>query len=152
MRWQSGDCYADNCDNGAYFIRLPCGTLACAARANGWGGLQAQMLHIAQGNALGGAYALIKVSRPEMSCKRGQSSLLGLPSAADIMKRATCFMRGNAPWHCVCVLRARGAWHFCAVGSKMPNVLIAAYVTQGVALGYGQQLGLQPAATFCLFL
>mgnify|MGYP003559356412 CR=1 FL=1 len=32
-----------------------------------------------------------------MSCKRGQSSLLGLPSAADIMKRATCFMRGNAP-------------------------------------------------------
>ena len=32
-----------------------------------------------------------------MSCKRGQSNLLGLPSAADIMKRATCFMRGNAP-------------------------------------------------------
>ena len=29
----------------------------------------------------------------------------------------------------------------------MPNVLIAACVTQGVALGYGQQLGLQPAAT-----
>ena len=52
----------------------------------------------------------------------------------------------------VCVLRARGAWHFCAVGSKMPNVLIAACVTQGVALGYGQQLGLQPAPTFCLFL
>ena len=74
--------------------------IARAEWANGWGGLQAQMLHIAQGNAPGGAYALIKVSRPEMSCKRGQSSLLGLPSAADIMKRATCFMRGNAPWHC----------------------------------------------------
>ena len=29
----------------------------------------------------------------------------------------------------------------------MPNVLIAACVTQGVALGYGQQLGLQPAPT-----
>ena len=29
----------------------------------------------------------------------------------------------------------------------MPNVLIAACVTQGVALGYVQQLGLQPAAT-----
>ena len=49
-------------------------------------------------------------------------------------------MRGNAPWHCVCVLRAFGAWHFCAVGSKMPNVLIVACVTQGVALGYGLQL------------
>ena len=45
----------------------------------------------------GNDVALIKVSRSEMSCKRGQSSLLGLPSAADIMKRATCFMRGNAP-------------------------------------------------------
>ena len=90
--------------------------IARAEWANGWGGLQAQMLHIAQGNALGGAYALIKVSRPV---------------------RATCFMRGNAP--CIaCVLRARGAWHFCAVGSKMPNVLIVACVTQGVALGYGQ--------------
>ena len=42
-------------------------------------------------------------------------------------------------------LRARSAWHFCAVGTKMPNVLIAACVTQGVALGYGQQLGFQPA-------
>ena len=39
--------------NGAYFIRLPC------ARANGWGGLKAQMLLLAQGNALGWAYALI---------------------------------------------------------------------------------------------
>ena len=28
---------------------------------------------------------------------------------------------------------------------KMPNVLIAAYASQGVALGSGQQLGLQPA-------
>ena len=45
----------------------------------------------------GNDVALIKVSRSEMSCKRGQSNLLGLPSAADIMKRATCFMRGNAP-------------------------------------------------------
>ena len=42
-------------------------------------------------------------------------------------------------------LRARGAWHFCAVGIEMPNVLIAACVTQGVALGYGQHLGFQPA-------
>ncbi len=62
--------------------------IARAEWANGWGGLQAQMLHIAQGNALGGAYALIKVSRP---------------------LRATCFMRGNAPWHCVCVCYALGA-------------------------------------------
>ena len=30
MRWQSGDCYADNCNNGAYFIRLPCGMIARA--------------------------------------------------------------------------------------------------------------------------
>ena len=114
--------------------------IARAEWANGWGGLQAQILHIAQGNALGWAYALIKVSRPEMSCKRGQSSLLGLPSAADIMKRATCFMRGNAPCGVKGIngLRAFGAWHFCAVGSKMPNVLIVACVTQGVALGYGQ--------------
>ena len=90
--------------------------------------------------------ALIKVSRSEMSCKRGQSSLLGLPSAADIMKRATCFMRGNAPCGVKGFngLRAFGAWHFCA-GAKMPNVSIAAYVSQGVALGYGQHWGLQPA-------
>ena len=59
--------------------------------------------------------------------------------------RAACFMRGNAPWHCE--LRARGAWHFCAIGAKMPNVLIAAYVPPGVARGYGQHLGLQPALT-----
>ncbi|MCI7378451.1 MAG: hypothetical protein MSH66_01555 [Bacteroidales bacterium] len=38
-------------------------------------------------------------------------------------------------------LRARDAWYFCAVGIEMPNVLIASCVTQGVALGYGQQLG-----------
>ena len=29
----------------------------------------------------------------------------------------------------------------------MPNVLLVAYVSQGVALGYGQHLGLQPAPT-----
>ena len=40
----------------------------------------------------------------------------------------------------VCVLRARGAWHFCAVGTKMPNVLIAACVTQGNALGWAYAL------------
>ena len=33
--------------------------IARAEWANGWGGLQAQMLHIAQGNALGGAYGAI---------------------------------------------------------------------------------------------
>ena len=27
----------------------------------------------------------------------------------------------------------------------MPNVLLVAYVSQGVALGYGQHLGFQPA-------
>ena len=91
----------------------------------------------------GNDVALIKVSRSEMSCKRGQSSLLGLPSAADIMKRAACIMRGNAPCG-VNWLRAFGAWHFCA-GAKMPNVLLVAYVSQGVALGYGQHLGFQPA-------
>ena len=62
--------------------------------------------------------------------------------------RAACFMRGNAPWHCG--LRARGAWHFCAIGAKMPNVLIAAYVPPGVARGYGQHLGLQPALTIAI--
>ena len=114
--------YGDNWDNRA------CALIKASrsVRANGWGGLKAQMLPLAQGNALGRACSLIKVSRSV---------------------RAAFFMRGNAPWHCgcACVLRARGAWHFCAVGTKMPNVLIASCVTQGVALGYGQHLGFQPA-------
>ena len=78
-----------------------------------------------------------------MSCKRGQSSLLGLPSAADIMKRATCFMRGNAPWGVMGIngLRAFGAWHFCA-GAKMPNVSIVAYVSPGRCPGLWATFGL----------
>ena len=78
-----------------------------------------------------------------MSCKRGQSSLLGLPSAADIMKRATCFMRGNAPWGVKGIngLRAFGAWHFCA-GAKMPNVSIAVYVPPGRCPGLWATFGL----------
>ena len=92
-----------------------------------WGGLKAQLLHIAPGNARGSDVALIKVSRSV---------------------RAVCIMRGNAPWGVKGIngLRAFGAWHFCA-GAKMPNVSIAVYVPppQGAALGYGQHLGLQPA-------
>ena len=101
------------------------------------------MLHIAPGNARGIVNALIKVSRSEMSCKRGQSSLLGLPSAADIMKRATCFMRGNAPWVVKGIngLRAFGAWHFCA-GAKMLNVSIAVYVSPGRCPGLWATFGL----------
>ena len=91
----------------------------------------------------GNDVALIKVSRSEMSCKRGQSSLLGLPSAADIMKRATCFMRGNAPCGVKGVygLRAFGAWHFCA-SAKMPNVSIAVYVSPGRCPGLWATFGL----------
>ena len=101
------------------------------------------MLHIAPGNARGSDVALIKVSRSEMSCKRGQSSLLGLPSAADIMKRAACIMRGNAPCGIKGFngLRAFGAWHFCA-GAKMPNVSIAAYVPPGRCPGLWATIGL----------
>ena len=76
-----------------------------------------------------------------MSCKREQSSLLGLPSAADIMKRAAFIMRGNAPWHCLRELRARGAWHFCA-SAKMPNVLIAEYDHPGRCPGLWATIGL----------
>ena len=89
------------------------------------------MLHIAQGNALGGAYALIKVSRPV---------------------RATCFMRGNAPWHrwCVCyALGARGI--FVPLAQKCRMFCLLQQRTQGVALGYGQHLGFQPASTVCPF-
>ena len=91
----------------------------------------------------GNDVALIKVSRSEMSCKRGQSSLLGLPSAADIMKRATCFMRGNAPCGVKGIngLRAFGAWQFCA-GAKMPNVSIAVYVSPGRCPGLWATFGL----------
>ena len=73
-----------------------------------WGGLKAQLLHIAPGNARGSDVALIKVSRSV---------------------RAVCIMRGNAPWGVKGIngLRAFGAWHFCA-GAKMPNVSIAVYV------------------------
>ena len=88
------------------------------------------MLLLAQGNALGEGNALMKVSRSV---------------------RAIFFMRGNAPCDELCLygLRAFGAWHFCA-SAKMPNVLIAAYVSPGVARGYGQQLGLQPAPIIAL--
>ena len=111
-----------------------------------WGGLQAQLLHIAPGNARGSDVALIKVSRSEMSCKRGQSSLLGLPSAADIMKRATCFMRGNAPCGVKGVmgyaLSARGIF---AQAQKCRMYQSRSTFPQGAALGYGQHLGFQPA-------
>ena len=110
------------------------------------------MLHTAPGNARGIVNALIKVSRSEMSCKRGQSSLLGLPSAADIMKRATCFMRGNAPWHCWCVCYALGARGiFVPLAQKCRMFCLLQQRTQGVALGYGQHLGFQPASTVCPF-
>ena len=76
-----------------------------------------------------------------MSCKRGQSSLLGLPSAADIMKRATCFMRGNAPCGVKGVmgyaLSARGIF-----AAKMPNVSIAVYVSPGRCPGLWATFGL----------
>ena len=85
-----------------------------------WGGLKAQLLHIAPGNARGSDVALIKVSRSV---------------------RAAFIMRGNAPWHCLRELRARGAWHFCG-GAKMPNVSIAAYVSPGRCPGLGAAIGL----------
>ena len=58
-------------------------------RANHWGGLKAQLLRPAQGNALGREGALIKVLRSV---------------------RAAFFMRGNAPRHCIrgYALKARG--------------------------------------------
>ena len=94
----------------------------------------------------GNDVALIKVSRSEMSCKRGQSSLLGLPSAADIMKRATCFMRGNAP----CGVKGVMGYALSARGIFAPAQKCRMYQSrstfpQGAALGYGQHLGLQPA-------
>ena len=57
--------------------------------------------------------------------------------------RATCFMRGNAPWGVKGNngLRAFGAWHFCA-GAKMPNVSIAVYVSPGRCPGLWATFGL----------
>ena len=87
-----------------------------------WGGLQAQLLHIAPGNARGSDVALIKVSRSV---------------------RAACIMRGNAPLGVKGIngLRAFGAWHFCA-GEKMPNVSIAVYVPPGRCPGLWATFGL----------
>ena len=87
-----------------------------------WGGLQAQLLHIAPGNARGSDVALIKVSRSV---------------------RAACIMRGNAPWGVKGIngLRAFGAWHFCA-GAKMPNVSIAVHVPPGRCPGLWATFGL----------
>ena len=87
-----------------------------------WGGLQAQLLHIAPGNARGSDVALIKVSRSV---------------------RAACIMRGNAPLGVKGIngLRAFGAWHFCA-GAKMPNVSIAVYVPPGRCPGLWATFGL----------
>ena len=90
------------------------------------GGLKAQLLPIAQGSALGKRYALIKVSRSV---------------------RAAFIMRGNAPWHCLLELRARGAWHFCA-SAKMPNVLIAEYVHPGRCPGLWATIGLSARPIF----
>ena len=91
------------------------------------GGLKGQLLLIAQGNALGGRYALIKVSRSV---------------------RATSFMRGNAPLHCK--LRALRV-AFLRIGAKMPIVLLIAQPTRGDAPGWEQQLGLQPASIIFQF-
>ena len=57
--------------------------------------------------------------------------------------RATCFMRGNAPWGVKGNngLRAFGAWHFCA-GAKMPNVSIAVNVAPGRCPGLWATFGL----------
>ena len=90
------------------------------------GGLKAQLLPIAQGSALGKRYALIKVSRSV---------------------RAAFIMRGNAPWHCLRELRARGAWHFCA-SAKMPNVLIAEYDHPGRCPGLWATIGLSARPIF----
>ena len=90
-----------------------------------WGGLKAQLLHIAPGNARGSDVALIKVSRSV---------------------RATCFMRGNAPCGVKGVmgyaLSARGIF---AQAQKCRMYQSRSTFPQGVALGYGQHLGLQPA-------
>ena len=92
-----------------------------------WGGLKAQLLHIAPGNARGSDVALIKVSRSV---------------------RAVCIMRGNAPWGVKGIngLRAFGAWHFCA-GAKMPNVSIAVYVPPGRCPGLWATFGLTARPT-----
>ena len=87
------------------------------------------MLLLAQGNALGGAYALINTFGILRLSRQNATRPWRVTSFVIIFLFVTRF----------------GAWHFCAVGSKMPNVSIAACVTQGVALGYGQHLGLQPA-------
>ena len=81
------------------------------------------MLLLAQGNALGEGNALMKVSRSV---------------------RAIFFMRGIAPRHCVraYALGARGIF---AVAQKCRMYQSRRTFPQGVALGSGQQLGLQPA-------
>ena len=92
-----------------------------------WGGLKAQLLHIAPGNARGSDVALIKVSRSV---------------------RAAFLMRGNAPLGVKGIngLRAFGAWHFCA-GAKMPNVSIAVYVPPGRCPGLWATIGLTARPT-----
>ena len=87
---------------------------------NKCGGLKGQLLLLAPGNARGIAVALIIVSRSV---------------------RATCFMRGNAP--CDGVTRF---WRVAFLYAKMPNVLSLAPFSRGVAPGYWQQLGFQPAS------
>ena len=62
--------------------------------------------------------------------------------------RATCFMRGNAPCGVKGVmgyaLSARGIF---AQAQKCRMYQLRSTLPQGVALGYGQHLGLQPAPT-----
>ena len=62
--------------------------------------------------------------------------------------RATCFMRGNAPCGVKGVmgyaLSARGIF---ALAQKCRMYQSRSTFPQGVALGYGQHLGLQPAPT-----
>ena len=74
----------------------------------------------------------------ERSRKSQEIKLAWIAECSRHSEKGNLLYEGQRPVACVCVLRARGAWHFCAVGSKMPNVLIVACVTQGVALGYGQ--------------
>ena len=58
--------------------------------------------------------------------------------------RAAFLMRGNAPCGVKGIngLRAFGAWHFCAVGTKMPNVMFTAYVSPGRCPGLWATFGL----------
>ena len=82
------------------------------------GGLKGQLLPLAQGNALGGRDALIKVLRSV---------------------RATYFMRGNAPLHCELRALARGIF---AHRRKNANSLAYCVVYPGRCPGLWATFGL----------